>query len=830
MSRLSVFWILLVLVALPGRPAAAQAPAGGDPLAFFVAKVEPLLVDHCYRCHGNGQLKGGLNFYTREALLAGGDSGPAVNLEEPSKSLFLEAINYTTYEMPPNGKLPEESLRILTQWVEMGAPMPTRTDVKTVHPTVPQVDDVTRQHWAFRAPSHPQVPAQDPHWGKNQIDAFVLKSLKSKGLPPNPEADRLTLIRRVAYDLTGLPPTAPEIEMFLKDTQPDAYERMVESYLASPHYGEHWARYWLDLVRYAESNSFERDNPKPFVWKYRDYVIRAFNDDKPYQQFVLEQLAGDELPEPTPDSIIATGFYRLGPWDDEPADPKQARYDELDDIVSTVGQGFLGLTLNCARCHDHKLDPISQADYYRFLAFFENIRRYGIRHEKSVYEASVREIATAAEKQAFQSEIDAYQQQLADLRSQLDAVEEALHPRLKGGERDDFQIDSVRENILKKHVGDLLTQEEFQKYSRTRKEWNKLKQNPVQSAAQALCVKESGPVPAPTHILIRGNPGAEGDVVEPQFPEIFGSPVPQIVVPADQLSSGRRLALARWITDPANPLTARVLVNRIWQWHFDDGLVRSPNNFGLTCDAPTHPELLDWLAHEFLRQGGSIKSLHRLILFSGTYKMSSLANPQALAADPENLTNWRFKMRRLRAEEIRDSILFVNGTLRLDTLFGPSIYPKIPAAVLAGQSRPGENWPESSAADSCRRSIYIHVKRSLPLPLLAAFDVADSDFTCPVRFATTQPTQALGMLNSDFINEQALIMHRDVVQTIGPDPQAQIKEILHRVTQRTPQPAEIQRGLDLVKCLQNDYQQSADQAMTNFCLVALNLNEFLYLD
>jgi hypothetical protein len=815
----------------------ASLASGAEPLAskgegelFFVQEVEPILVDHCYQCHGNGKVKGGLNFYTQEALLKGGDSGPAIEINAPETSLFLDAINYSSLEMPPSGKLPQAKIDVLTRWIKMGAPMVVRTDAKSLHESVPTVNEQTRNHWAFRPLTAPAVPPSTSPWVHNDIDAFVLAKLEQQGLKPNPPADRRTLIRRVTYDLTGLPPTPEEVSAFLEDKSPQAYENLVNTLLASPHYGEHWARYWLDLVRYAESNSFERDNPKPFVWKYRDYVIQAFNNDKPYDRFVVEQLAGDELPDATPETIIATGYYRLGPWDDEPADPMLATYDELDDIITTTAQGFLGLTINCARCHDHKLDPIPQADYYRFLSFFKNIQRYGIRSDDSVYQRSVRDISSPVEKVQFAVELKDYRDRLAKLRAELDDVEARIRGHLAGGEKDDFKADSVRQNIIKKHVGIHLTGEEFEHYVQTRREWTHGKNHPPRSAAQALCVKEHGAQPPVTHVLIRGNPGAEGDAVEPAFPEVLSPPPPVIEAPANGESTGRRLALARWIASPSNPLTARVMANRLWQWHFDRGLVRSSNNFGLQGDRPTHPKLLDWLASEFIENGWSIKKLHRLILLSSTYRMSSIPNPAAAANDPQNDFFWRFDMRRLRAEEIRDSILAVNQTLDLSKMFGPSIYPVIPQAVLAGQSMPGHNWPTSNRDDSCRRSIYIHVKRSLQVPLLVAFDAPEADFTCPARFATTQPTQALGMLNGDFINEQAQVLAEDLQRSAGSDLASQVRLALVRTQQRQPENGEIERGLKLIESLRRDHGQSADQALKNFCLVVLNLNEFIYLD
>jgi len=803
-----------------------------DGIKFFAEHIAPIFKEHCFKCHGNGKSKGGLSLYTHDSILEGGESGAAVDLDDPSASLLLDALNYDGFEMPPAGKLPQESIDLVAKWIKMGAPVPERDDViELSHSTDPQVNDETRNHWSFRPVKRPDVPSvKNAEWVKSPVDAFVLKHLEAEGITPSKPADRRQLMRRVHYDLLGLPPDPAEVEAFANDTDPQAYPKLVDRLLASPHYGEHWARYWLDLVRYGESNSFERDNPKPFVWKYRDYVIRSLNADKPYDQFVMEQLAGDELDNVTAESIIATGFYRLGQWDDEPADPKLARFDELDDIIATTSQGMLGLTMNCCRCHDHKLDPIPQADYYKFLSFFSNMKRYGIRGDNTVYDASVRSIATPEEMSAFAKERSEHEQKVKQLRGELDAVENDIRPHLIGGEKDDFNNDSVRLRIIRKYVGKHITKENLQTYAAKRKEWTDLRNNPPKSAAQALCIKEHGRDPGPTFVLLRGNPALEGDVVEPAFPSVLGFPEPSIEVPGHGESSGRRRALAEWVVSSENPLTARVMANRLWQWHFGRGIVRTPNNFGLQGDLPTHPELLDWLASEFVHRGWSMKQMHRLILLSNAYQMASAPREDALEKDPQNNLFWRFDMRRLRAEEVRDSLLAVNGTLRPDEMYGPQIYPEIPAEVLHSQSRPGANWHTSSKEAARRRSIYIHIKRSLTVPLLASFDVAESDFTCPVRFATTQPTQALGMMNSAFLNQQAQLF-ADLLKKQHPGQlRPQIEMALTRAFQRPPTSSEVERGEKLISDLQSEFEQTPAQALKNFCLLVLNTNEFLYLD
>jgi mono/diheme cytochrome c family protein len=802
---------------------------------FFETKVRPILQANCFSCHGaEEKIKGSLRLTSREGLLKGGDSGPVISLEKPDESLLLQAINYSDDpKMPPKGKLSQAQIDTLTRWVQMGVPWPAEAKIKPSGP--PPVNAETMNFWSFRPVKRPEVPAmKNARWVTNPIDSFVLAKLEANGLQPAAPAGKAALLRRAYYDLTGLPPSPEEVEAFVADDSPEAYEKVIDRLLASPQYGEKWARHWLDLVRYAETNSFERDGPKPFAWRYRDYVIRSFNDDKPYDQFIREQLAGDELEKPTPESIIATGYYRLGLWDDEPADPLQARYDELDDIVGTTGQAFLGLTVNCARCHDHKIDPIPQKDYYRMLAFFQGVRRYGDRSHESVADASLRPIAaepTEEDKQQLKEETAKYQKRLDDVQKQISAIEQEAGKDFSDVEKEDFRDEQNRMRLIKKRVPNVLSEEKFKQYVRLTEERDRLRKSPPAPLAKALCVTEVGKVPPPTFVLPRGNPHAKGDAVEPGFLSVLSPPKPEIREPAaDAKTSGRRLALANWIASKDNPLTARVMMNRVWQYHFGRGIVRSTSNFGFHGTPPTHPELLDYLAGEFVKQGWRLKPMHKLLMMSSTYRMSSQADPKALAKDPENDLCWRFDMRRLSAEEIRDSVLAVNGSLNRKKMFGPSIYVPIPAEVLAGQSMPGSGWGKSPPEDEVRRSIYIHLKRSLAVPILASFDAPETDASCPVRFATTQPTQALGMVNSKFLNDQAKVFAEFARKQASDDAAAQVKLVLWRTLQREPTAKETERGVRFLRTMREEHKQDEAAALRSFCLLALNLNEFMYLD
>jgi mono/diheme cytochrome c family protein len=795
-----------------------------EAVEFYQTRVLPVLEKNCFECHRNdpADLGGSFSLRSHKSVAKGGDSGPAVDVANPKESLLVKVINYDVYEMPPDGKLKKQEIADITLWVQLGMPgleEGSEDDAQAAGHKVPQVDDQARAWWSFRPVQEAEPPAvNDQAWIKTEVDRFVLSKLEAAGIKPAPPAAREVLIRRAYYDLIGLPPTLEQVQQFVKDPDPKAYENLIDTLLESPHYGEKWGRHWLDLVRYAESNSFERDGTKPFVWRYRDYVIRAFNQDKPYDQFLTEQLAGDELPEVTAETLAATGYYRLGQWDDEPADRLQARYDELDDILGTTAQTMLGLTVNCARCHDHKIDPIPQSDYYQMLAFFHNVRGYG--------EAPVRKFGSPDSQAAA----EAHQKRIAELTEQMRAIEDLAKADFIPVEHEEFRYEFQRIPLLQKRVGKVLSAEQFDQYVALFKERKQLEQNPVAGEQEILCVKERGQEIPKTFVLARGNPHVQSKPVDPGFLSVLSLPAPPVETPAGGETSGLRTAFAKWLTNPENPLTSRVMVNRIWQYHFGRGIVRTSSDFGYQGSPPTHPELLEWLAGEFVQRDWSIKEMHRLMMLSNAYQMAYVANPELEQRDPQNDLMWRFDLRRLTSEEIRDSILFATGNLNLGQLYGPSIYPLMPAEVLAGQSIPGNGWETSKGDDQYRRSIYVHVKRSLKLPVLANYDSADSDFSCPVRFVTTQPTQALSMLNSEFSLEQAEKL-AELVRTARPEDLAgQVELALSRVTQRPVRAEEVARGVKLIERWIAQEQVEPRMALRNFCLLALNLNEFVYLD
>ncbi|WP_417750160.1 PSD1 and planctomycete cytochrome C domain-containing protein [Rosistilla oblonga] len=835
MNRLCFYVIALRLVVTPtGLLADDAAAPDAQHVAFFNESILPVLKEHCFKCHGGDKEKGGLKLDSRSALVRGGDSGSGIDMDSPEQSILLEAVRFESYEMPPSGKLPDETIELLARWVAMGSPYPADMigdDDAPVHESPgSRVTDEDRKFWSFQPIQNPPVPAtDDAGWARTPTDRFILNRLAENGLQPNGEISPRGLLRRVYYDLTGLPPSIEAIQEFEADPSDLAYQKIVDSLLASPEYGERWGRHWMDLVRYAETNSYERDDAKPEVWRFRDYVIDSLNADKPFDDFTREQIAGDEM-EFKPERLVATGYHRLGIWDDEPADKELAFYDDMDDIVGTTSQVFLGLTVHCARCHEHKIDPIPHADYYRMLSFFSGLNRLGVRSGDSVRQNSLRPMVPPSQERQYTEAKKRYENERRELEKTIREIEKQVQPDFQPVEHEDFAYQMNREAIVGKRVGKLIDQAKYDQYVAARKRLTEIERNKPAEVGMALCVTEIGSQARPTFVLTRGNPHAPADPVEPGFPEILGGQTPEIPASPNPETSGRRIVLADWLVSESNPMTARVLANRLWQYHFGRGIVRTPNDFGFQGAPPTHPLLLDYLASELIRADWHLKPLHRMLVTSSAYRMSSDSRDEAVAADPTNDYFWRFESRRLSAEEIRDSMLAATGKLNLSK-GGPSIYPIIEAEVLAGQSRPGAGWGKSSDAERARRSVYIHIKRSLGVPLLMNFDAADTDFTCPVRFATIQPTQALGMFNSDYLVRQSSDL-ADLAEREAPagDAADRVAAALRRVLQRDASEQEIAWGVELMQRLRSEHQVDQRRGLELFCLVALNLNEFIYLD
>ena len=634
----SIVTLLCTLVGADGLVVADEKkPPTFTPeqVAFYEKEVAPVLKNNCFKCHGADEkkIRGGLRLTSRGSILAGGDSGPAANLEKPDQSLLLLAITNKRPDngdmMPPTGKLSEKEIATLTRWVKEGVPVPAALlgdDTQQHHEAGGVITPESKNYWAYKPVTRLAVPAiKNTDWVKSPLDAFILAKLEARGLKPNPHADRIALVRRAYYDLIGLPPTPEQVDEFLADSATDAFARLVDKLLASPHYGEKWGRHWLDVVRYAETNGYERDGPKPFAWRYRDYVIRSFNADKPYDQFIREQIAGDELPHgDNPDPVIATGYYRLGLWDDEPSDPEQALFDGFDDLVTVSGQGFLAMTLNCARCHDHKKDPIPQADYYRLLAFFRDVRPYSnTRDVKSA--ANMTDVTPAAKRKTYEGELKQRQARLDELKIQMTELEDAAIKKMPA--EDQRAAEGVDRPQVVAKIDEFFDVKQKWAYAKLKRERTELDRKSFPSQELALSVNNCLLKPPATHVLARGNPHAvktEKTKVTPGFPQVLGFPEPVIPdAPPSAKSSGRRTVLANWLASKNNPLTARVMVNRVWQHHFGKGIVPTPSDFGKLGESPTHPELLDWLASEFMAGEWKLKRLHKLIMLSNTYQQSA---------------------------------------------------------------------------------------------------------------------------------------------------------------------------------------------------------------
>jgi hypothetical protein len=657
--------------------------------------------------------------------------------------------------------------------------------------------------WYVRGIESVTVPPAAPGQ-RNPIDAFLTEAQSSLGIRSAPEADRRTLMRRLVFDLTGMPPTPMEMESFLADTRPDAYERLVDRLLASPSYGEKWGRFWLDQVRYAETHGYERDDPKPGAWRYRDYVISRLNEDVPYDRFVREQLAGDELPDANVQTLIATAIYRLGLIDDEPADPVTDRFDQLDDMMKVVGTTFLGLSIHCARCHDHKFDPIPQADYYKLLAFFTPGEQY--RRD---------DVASISIDLASPSELDRIRDLNASIDRQLHHLRAQKDRRIKERSESDMELQALQRRI------------------------EQLEKNRPANPPMVLGFTDSGVNAEPVRILPRGNAHAPGEEVSPGFLSILDATPPKIIPPADGRTTGRRLALAEWIARRENPLTARVIVNRLWQQHFGRGIVGTPSDFGAMGESPSNQPLLDWLALELIRNDWRWKPLHRLIVTSAAYRRSGRYDAQADQKDPGNTSVWRFTPRRLEAEAIRDAALMVSGTLDLK-MGGPSIRPAIDPAVLAGQSRPGAGWEPSIPTEAARRSIYVYVKRTLPVPELEVMDAPDTAEPCPQRVTTTTAPQSLVMFNGPFWHDQADRFASRLDRECRTDALSRIRLAFQLAYSRAPSAIEEAEAIEFLRnhartiTERDPASPSAvspeHEAWKAFCLILLNSNEFLYVD
>jgi hypothetical protein len=914
---------LALAVTLWQLPAGALAQDQG--LELFEKSIRPLFAEKCKVCHGAAQQMGGLSLETAEGFRKGGTNGPVVSGANASESRLLAVVSYSQpVKMPPTGKLSDVELAALEQWVRLGAPWPEAQGTAGASPA---------RFWSFgpvRAVTPPQV--RDARWIRNAVDNFILARLEEAGLRPSAPADKLTWLRRATFDLTGLPPTSVEIEDFLADDSPSAYETVVDRLLASPRYGERWGRHWLDVARYADSTGADEDHRYPYAWRYRDYVIRAFNDDKPYDRFVQEQIAGDLLPPEDPkarvnaEGIVATGFLALGTKLLAEIDKPKLFYDVVDEQIDTTSKAFLGVTLACARCHDHKFDPFPTTDYYAMASIFASTKQFEALTGAVVSKLYFRPIAPDDEVARYEQA----QKAIADKKAEIAKVEgkestryrDQLAPRLadymlaafdiySGGqaapavaERASLQLDVLERmaEYLKTGRERRPQLEEWyaakganrsdvaaayqQRFLATIQLRNDANEKWEQDAAAARAKGEKeperpqffagddrffteinaakGPFGLPVErqdayylpeskelleklraelktledaapkppmavavnegekvdqkVFVRGSVNNPGEAVPKRFPIVLaGSDQPPIT------KGSGRLELARWIGSSANPLTARVMVNRIWQGHFGEGLVRTPNNFGRLGEKPTHPELLDYLAGRFVREGWSIKSIHRLIMLSNAYRMSVTASPEHLEKDPENRLWSRFEPRRLQVEEMRDALLALDSSL--DFTVGGSL--------MDGQGTDNEFSEDRKSLhpdNTKRRTVYLPVRRSNLPTLFSLFDFGDAAISNEQRTQTNVAPQALYMMNSDFVAERAGALAAKLLADNSLNDAERVQRA-HLVVLNRPAPADrIDAALSYVAGFPAGEQPDGRLlAWTSLCRTLIASNDFLFL-
>ena len=784
----------------------------GEPPAFtdeqlrqFETHIRPILDEHCLKCHGSAKQWAGLRLDSREAILKGGDSGPAAVAGEPNASLLIRAVRHEdeNLKMPQDDKLTEQQVEVLTSWVKSGLPFPVAS-------AAPKRNR-DPNHWAFNPPTEVAIPAvQNSAWPQSDLDRFILARLESSGLSPVPKADKRALIRRVTFDLTGLPPTPGEISAFVNDERPEAYSEVIERLLRSQAYGERWGRHWLDVARYADSNGLDENVAHGNAWRYRDYVVRSMNADKPFDQFIREQLAGDQLEasseEMRNELLTATGFLSIGPKVLAEVNMPKMRMDIVDEQIDTVGRVFLGMTFGCARCHDHKFDPIGTADYYGLAGIFKSTRTMDTYTKVAKWHEHPLKSAEATQMQAD------YDAQVASkkmaIESFVKSADEALQASLTGGETPESKEAQYPE----------ATRAELTKL---REELAALEKAPPELPS-SMGVTEDEIIDVPIHV--RGNPSRLGDVVPRHVPAVMKGPDS----PAFSAEHSGRRELAEWLVSDHHPLTSRVLVNRIWRWHFGRGLVASTDNFGLLGEKPSHPELLDWLATEFIRRKWSLKDMHRLILLSSTYQQSTQVSSDAATKDPDNRLWSRFPVRRLEAEEIRDSLLFVSG--QLDTTMGGSLLKVKNRGYLFDHTS-----IDTTDYSSLRRSLYLPVIRNNVFEMFQLLDFPDPAVPTGDRATTTVAPQALMMMNSDFVMQAADVLAGKVLASSSNDAE-RIKHVYVTCLGREPAEEEVNRDLQLIQdtlqTFSTDTRSDADRlsaAWSIMCQVVLASSEFAYL-
>ncbi len=845
----------------------------------YEKQVRPILKTHCFQCHGEGgELQGGLDVRLRRLIAKGGESGEAVVAGQPAESLLLQRL--LDGDMPPEEvalRPSADEIATIERWIAGGA-VASREEPDDLNPDN-YITEEERTFWAFQPVSRQQPPdVQAADRVRAPIDRFIIAKLEANQLSISPDADPRTLVRRVYFDLLGLPPTPEEVDAFVNDASPDAYERLLDRVLTSPHYGERWGRHWLDVAGYADSEGYTEDDPvRPHVYKYRDYVIRSFNDDKPCDQFVVEQLAGDELLTPPfenlipeqAEKLVATGFLRMAPDGTGVGgvDQNLARNDVMTKTIEIVSTSLLGLTVGCAQCHNHRYDPISHEDYHAFRAIFEPSLDWKnwlvpAKHLVSLY--------TDADR-AKSAEIEADAQKLLNERTKkqdeyIEATFQRELVKLEEGLREPINVarntpdkerTPAQQKLLKEHPSVNVSAGSLYLYDKKAADELKemadkandiRKQKPKEEFVRAVW-EPVGKTPPATFLFHRGDHEQPKQEVAPRELTVLASArTVELSTKRDELpTSGRRLAYARWLTSGEHPLTARVIVNRMWLNHFGQGIVPTPGDFGALGVAPTHPELLDWLASEFVASGWSVKQLHRLIMTSTTYRQASLHHNEGDAIDADNLLYWRMPVRRLEAEVLRDAVLAITGELN-DKAFGPAV-PVMTDQVgqfVIGQEnldagRPGAVIPMQG--EDLRRSIYIQSRRSRPLSILEPFDLPRMEPNCTSRNASTVSPQSLLLMNSEFAIERASQFAQRVQRGAGDDVSAQVKMAWQLVYASMPIDDELAAALAFIEDQTTQFAADplpemkdkrnatpADEALASFCHALLSSNRFLYID
>ncbi|MGI8992245.1 MAG: PSD1 and planctomycete cytochrome C domain-containing protein [Bryobacteraceae bacterium] len=795
--------------------AASALPATNPEI--FARRLQPLLSEKCASCHTVSGAAGGLSVAGLDDLLTGGKHGAAITPGDSAHSLLIQYLRgEKTPKMPMGGSLPEAKIAEVAAAID---------EMKGV----PQADSAKQAYlnWLLHKPVAPAVPSvENSAWVVNPVDAFVLGKLEAAGLKTAAPADRRTLIRRVYLDVIGIPPSPEEVQSFVDDQTPGAYEKIVNKLLDDPRYGERWGRHWLDLVRFAESDGFAIDGERPTAWRYRDYVIRAFNKDKPYDLFVKEQIAGDEMggkqskPEERSERLIALGYLRMATWEADANFKTQLRQDFLNDVTATTAQVFLGFTAGCARCHDHKYDPIPQKDFYRMQAFFAATKpdeRPAPFTPSEDPQHRMKQLARQYEDQADEA---------GERFNQVEKEMKSKYVAARNLKSDDKNAEDFRK-ALKDVKDPAYTADDRARYAAVRDEARRFADAAPRYRPMAYAVSDvvppQVPVVADTYLLLGGELANKGEKVEPGFLQCVVGKNEPAKIPFSGGSSGRRLALAEWIANPDNPLTARVMVNRIWQHHFGEGLVRTPSDWGMNGDRPSHPELLDWLAAQFVEKKWSVKAMHRLMLLSNAYQQASETPEFAAFAkkDPDNRLLWHANWQRLEAEVLRDSILQAGGRLQ-KAGGGPGVFLDIPADVADGFEF--FKWFPSDEKDQLRRTIYTFQRRSVMMPIVEVFDGANMNESCARRNVTTVPTQAFSLLNSEFANREARHFADRVIEFAGPDRTKQIDRAFLVALDRQPTDGERKKAAAVLGDL------PAQEALTRLGVVLFNLNEFVYVN